>query len=155
MRPAPWRVPVSRRSTPPTAFRYSWNPGRTRGIGVFDFLVTPTGLWVTSDTDRIGSGASQYKSRVARLPSGGTSFPAIRSAELPNDVYTVGTSAVSARSFRGGAAGAARSVPGLTASTVKGAFMINGWLYVAQSDGTFTRRKLRASLRCRDAREHR
>jgi PKD repeat protein len=125
---------------PSNGLPYSWNPGRTRGIGVFDFLVTPTGLWVTSDTDRIGSGASQYKSRVARMPSGGTSFPAIRSAELPNDVYTVGTSAVSARSFRGGVAGAARSVPGLTASTVKGAFMINGWLYVAQADGTFTRR---------------
>ncbi|WP_158647904.1 PKD domain-containing protein [Nocardioides houyundeii] len=125
---------------PSNGLPYSWNPGRTRGIGVFDFLVTPTGLWVTSDTDRIGSGATQYKGRVARLPAGGTTFPAIRSGELPNDVYTVGSTAVTARSYRGGVAGAARAVPGLSASTVNGAFMINGWLYVAQSDGKLTRR---------------
>ena len=64
----------------------SWNPTRTRGVGVFDFLHTADGLWVGSDTDRIGD--FYLRGRIALLPhQDGTIIPAIKSAKLPNDVY--------------------------------------------------------------------
>lgn len=66
----------------------SWNPGRTKGVGVFDFLNTSQGLWVASDTDRIGN--YQLKSRIARFNPQGVSFPAVRTPRLPADVYVGG-----------------------------------------------------------------
>ena len=66
----------------------SWNPGRAKGVGVFDFLYTDQGLWVASDTDRIGD--FQYKGRIARLPRNGATYPAVRTPSLPNNVYTGG-----------------------------------------------------------------
>ncbi len=59
----------------------SWNPTRDRGVGVFDFLVTEQGLWVGSDTTRIG--ADYLRSRIALLPIGGTSFPGVRPRRCP------------------------------------------------------------------------
>ncbi len=32
----------------------SWDPGRERGRGIFDMVATSDGLWIGSDTDRIG-----------------------------------------------------------------------------------------------------
>ena len=71
---------------PANGLPLSWNPGRARGVGVFDFLHTADGLWVASDTDRIG--ADFYRGRIALLPHhNGTQFPAIHDTHLPNDVY--------------------------------------------------------------------
>lgn len=66
----------------------TWNPGRERGVGVFDFLYTDQGLWVASDTDRING---QLKSRIARMARNGVSFPAIRTPRVPNVVYSGGS----------------------------------------------------------------
>jgi PKD repeat protein len=120
----------------------SWNPTRDRGVGVFDFLVTDLGLWVASDTTRIG--ASYLRSRIALLPLGGTTFPGVRTPSLPNDVYAVktGTAGIQRRAYSGSAFGAAQTVPagGMTTNNVRGSFMLNGWLYIAWSNGTFDRR---------------
>ncbi len=117
----------------------SWNPTRDRGVGVFDFLVTDQGLWVASDTTRIG--ADYLRSRIALLPIGGTTFPGVRTPSLPNDVYTVKTS-IQRRPYTGSAFAAAQAVPsgGLVANNVRGAFMLNGYLYIAWSNGVFDRR---------------
>ena len=39
---------------PLTGLPYTWNPGRSRGYGVMQFLTTADGLWLGSDTDRLG-----------------------------------------------------------------------------------------------------
>jgi PKD repeat protein len=123
----------------------SWNPTRDRGVGVFDFLVTTDGLWVASDTTRIG--ADYLRSRIALLPVGGTTFPGVRTPSLPNDVYNVKVNAggIQKRSYNGSAFGAGQTVPAvqsgaMTTNDVRGAFMLNGYLYVAWSNGTFDRR---------------
>src|SRR4051794_17816507 len=107
----------------------SWNPTRDRGVGVFDFLVDDMGLWVASDTVRIG--ADYLRSRIALLPNGGTNFPGVRTPSLPNDVYQVktNTGGIAKRSYTGSAFAAAQTVPstgitttaGFTTNNVRGA----------------------------------
>ena len=64
----------------------SWNPTRDRGIGVFDLLHTAEGLWVGSDTDRIG--ADYFRGRIALLPHQAARHPGDQERPaLPNDVY--------------------------------------------------------------------
>jgi PKD domain len=118
----------------------TWNPTRTRGIGVFDFLVTPQGLWIASDTDRIG--AFFLRGRIALMPFTGEKFPAYKTPDLPNDIYSVAGTGVSRRSFANGAFTGATSTPagGINWDAVRGAFMLNGQLYLAWSNGTFDRR---------------
>jgi PKD repeat protein len=122
----------------------TWNPGRTKGVGVFDFLYTNQGLWVASDTDRIGH--YTYKGRIALMPlAGGVSFPAVHTPGLPNAVYSAGTTlqptGISRRTYSDGSVGASQTVSsgGIDWSTIRGALMVNGQLYLAHSDGTFTR----------------
>jgi hypothetical protein len=122
---------------------YSWNPTRTRGVGVFDFLKNSQGLWVGSDTDRIGP-ADYYRARIALLPDNKSSYPAVHTAGLPNDLYstTTGSNALSKRAATPTtfAAPTDAGVTGIDWATVKGDFMINGELYLALSDGTFVKR---------------
>ncbi|MCI0689838.1 MAG: PKD domain-containing protein [Sporichthyaceae bacterium] len=67
----------------------SWNPTRDRGRGVFDFLATNDGLWVGSDTDRIG--AFEYHARIAFFPiAGGTTVPQPTVTPFPVDVNMMG-----------------------------------------------------------------
>ncbi|HEU4811930.1 MAG TPA: PKD domain-containing protein [Nocardioides sp.] len=122
----------------------TWNPGRERGVGVFDFLYTDQGLWVGSDTDRIND---QLKSRIARMARTGVTFPAVSTPRVPNDVYSGGSVSGSPtgpakRYLTDSSTGASQAVPtgGIDWNGVRGAFMLNGWLYLAHSDGNFTKR---------------
>ncbi len=119
---------------------FSWDPTRTKGVGVFDFLMTSQGLWVASDTDRIGNW--QYKARIARLLRNGTTYPTVTVPTLPGSVYAGGPAGLTRRAHDGTSPGPAQPVGtgGLDWGTVRGSFMINGWLYLARSDGSFTRR---------------
>ncbi|MGH9246804.1 MAG: PKD domain-containing protein [Acidimicrobiales bacterium] len=73
---------------PGNGMPFSWDPGRARGVGVFDLLATPTGLWVGSDTDRIGG---EIHRKLAFFPlDGGTDPPPNLVGTLPNDVYLLG-----------------------------------------------------------------
>jgi PKD repeat protein len=74
---------------PATGLPLSWNPGRTRGVGVFDMLATSTGLWVGSDTDQIGG---ETHRKIAFFPlAGGHPMPPNLTGTLPEDVYLLGS----------------------------------------------------------------
>lgn len=73
---------------PRNGLPFSWNPGRARGVGVFDMLATDTGLWIGSDTDLV---AGETHRKLAFFPLvGGTAFPKEDVGSLPNDTYLVG-----------------------------------------------------------------
>jgi PKD repeat protein len=118
----------------------TWDPTRTRGVGVFDFLVTPAGLWITSDTDRIGD--FYLRGRIALMPFTGERFPAYKTPGLPNDIYSLSAAGVSRRSFADGVFTQPTTVGGggINWDAVRGSFMLNGQLYLAWSNGTFDRR---------------
>jgi hypothetical protein len=50
---------------PTTGLALSWNPTKERGVGGKDLYVTSQGLWVGSDTDRIGN---ETRRRIALMP---------------------------------------------------------------------------------------
>jgi len=117
----------------------SWDPGRDRGVGVFSLVSTPQGLWIGSDTDRIGR--FEYHGRIAFMPvAGGSPVPEYRVGTLPGDLYRLGLDgALTRRSFDGTTAGAPATVAtGVDWSTARGAFMVSGRLYTGNADGTLT-----------------
>lgn len=125
---------------------YSWNPTRTRGVGVQDMLATSQGLWVGSDTDRIGN--YEYHGNIALMPlEGGKTLPVMSNPSLPGTVYSVaaGGSQLQRRTFDGTTAPApVDSTDNATNrppwSTTVGAFMTNHVVYSATSNGQFTKR---------------
>jgi hypothetical protein len=117
----------------------SWDPGRDRGVGVFSLVSTPQGLWIGSDTDRIGR--FEYHGRIAFMPvAGGSPVPEYRVGTLPGDLYRLGLDgALTRRSFDGTTAGAPATVAtAVDWSTARGAFMVSGRLYTGNADGTLT-----------------
>jgi hypothetical protein len=117
----------------------SWNPGRDRGVGVFALVATAQGLWIGSDTERIGR--YEHHGRIAFMPlAGGTEVPEFRVGTLPGDLFRIGLDGAMARSpFTGTTAGPPSTVAtGTDWSTVRGAFAVSGRLYTGHADGTMT-----------------
>lgn len=121
----------------------SWNPGRARGVGLFDFAMTNSMLWAGSDTNLW---AGETRPRLAGFPfAGGTTLPADRTATLPADVVLLGspsnaTSQV-VRSFDGTkVTGTASSTNADDWSQARGAFMVDGTVYTGWADGTLRAR---------------
>lgn len=114
-----------------------WNPTRTRGIGVYGFAATETGLWIGSDTDRIG--AFEYHGRMALMPLA-TGAPRVQdfTGSLPAQTVTIASTGLSytRRQFTGSSVTSSASVTANWAG-LRGAFMLNGKLYTAWSDQTF------------------
>ncbi|MBM7518328.1 hypothetical protein [Nocardioides nitrophenolicus] len=125
--------------SPVNGLPFTWNPGRSKGVGVGDLLATGAGLWVGSDTDRIGG---QVRARIALLPAGGLSYPAaLAPPRRLATVYSARGGELVRRSHRASRAGPPSTVPGGPDWTgVAGAFLLGGQLYVAGRDGSFTRR---------------
>ncbi len=134
--------------SPESGMPFQWNPGRTRGVGVFDLLATTQGLWMASDTDVAGDETHQ---KLAMFPvSGGKVLAARNIGTLPGDVYSGGSSLsnfLRHRSFNGSSAGSVTTdaTGGIDWRTIRGAFMINNDLYTGASDGTFKSRSFDGS----------
>jgi hypothetical protein len=111
-----------------------WNPGRDRGVGVFALISTPEGLWIGSDTDRIGR--YEYHGKLAFMPvAGGSAVPEPRVGAVPGELYRLGlTGAMDHRAYDGTAFGAPAPVPGVDWTQARGAFMVSGRLYTGWSD---------------------
>ena len=115
----------------------SWNPGRDRGVGAFALVATAQGLWIGSDTDRIGR--YEYHAKIAFMPlAGGTPVPRSRVGTLPGDLFRIGTdNTMTRRAFTGTSVGAPSTVTtGVDWSTVRGGFVVSGRLYTRHADGT-------------------
>lgn len=119
---------------------YSWNPTRSRGVGIKDMLATEQGLFVGSDTNTF-AGESHYK--VAFLPlAGGQDLPEPEPYALPADVFRVGTgqSQLTRTHFDGTGITDPANVPnGPGWGNSVGAFMVDGILYTAYSNGNLTK----------------
>ncbi len=122
----------------------SWNPGRTRGVGAQAMYATASGLWVGSDTTRIGG---EVHGRIAFMPlAGGTQVPAVAPAVLPNDLFVAQQSApgtllrraVDANGAPTGGSSTANSAFDWT--TLRGGFLVNGTLYYGLTDGRLYKR---------------
>ena len=61
---------------PATGLALPWNPTKDRGVGGKDLYVTSQGLWVGSDTNRIGG---ETRRRIALMPLS----PRLRAARRP------------------------------------------------------------------------
>ena len=101
----------------------SWNPGKDRGIAVWDLHLSDLGLYVGSDTDFT---AGEYHAKLAQFPlAGGTPIPVTTAATLPTTVYTgqSGTT-LNQRSYDGALFGGVSTVPGnpIDWTNVRGAF---------------------------------
>ena len=121
---------------PLTGLPFSWNPGHERGVGSFDMPTTADGVWIGSDTDHTGG---EFHQKISFYPiNGGTAPPAIAPYTLPGDLYNMATSngALNRRSYDGTTFGTTTSVPGLSWTNARGAFMLGGKLYYGLSDGS-------------------
>ncbi|MEO8330094.1 MAG: PKD domain-containing protein, partial [Candidatus Nanopelagicales bacterium] len=123
---------------------FSWDPGRKRGIGVFDFLVTPTGLWAGSDTS---TWAGEVRDRLAEFPfAGGSALPADKLGALPGDIVQLDSDAVAGVDARAkyltgsGVPTSTTPVSSELWSNARGAVMIDNKVYTGWSDGTFKSR---------------
>jgi hypothetical protein len=121
----------------------SWNPGRARGVGAQALFATSQGLWVGSDTTRIGR---ETHGRVAFMPlAGGTTVPAVPAAALPNDLFAAQSSGGLLERRAVDAAGAPTGSPtvansAMDWSAVRGAFLLNGTVYYGLADGSLDKR---------------
>ncbi|HEY3239921.1 MAG TPA: hypothetical protein VGL92_10185, partial [Acidimicrobiia bacterium] len=128
---------------PSSGLPLPWNPGRERGEGVWSLVTTPQGLWVGSDTDRIG-GSFHPKLAFLLLAGGSGAAPTVVEPSLPADIYSIGLDGrLSQRPFDGNVMGATAPRPGTVDwSSVRAALPLGGWLYTAQDDGRLLRRTL-------------
>jgi hypothetical protein len=121
----------------------SWNPGRARGVGAQALFATSQGLWVGSDTTRIGK---ETHGRLAFMPlAGGTTVPVVPAAALPNDLFVAQRSATVLERRAVDASGTPTGLPtvansAMDWSTVRGAFLLNGTVYYGLNDGSLYKR---------------
>lgn len=120
---------------PANGLPFNWDPGRARGEGVFAFLATPQGLWIGSDTNRIGN---ETHGRIAFMPvAGGETIPSNGPYALPNGFYNFdGNGDMVRRYFDGTTFGPTQTPPtGIDWTQARGVFSLNGVLYMGWSDG--------------------
>ncbi len=118
----------------------TWNPGKDRGVGVFDIYLTTDGVYIGSDTDNV---AGEWHPKFAMFPlTGGTVPPAPTPISLPADLYWGSSAAntLSKASYDGSTFGPTTTVSHpLTWSAVRSAFWEAGKLYYVTGSSMFSR----------------
>lgn len=111
----------------------SWDPGRTRGVGAFELTTTDAGLWVGSDTDRIGRW--ERRDRVAFFPeASGTPMPATNAGTVPGRLLSLTDSNVIGYDYDGSSVGAAQTLG--ASITSPAATMVDGTVYASTGTGS-------------------
>ncbi len=117
----------------------AWNPGKHRGIGVWDLHLSDRGMYVGSDTDFT---AGEWHAKLAQFPlAGGNPVPVAIPDQVPTTLYTGSATTLSTRSFTGTTFGPDSTVPGSTISwtSISDAFLEAGKLYSIESDSLRSR----------------
>lgn len=112
---------------------YSWDPGKDRGVAVFDLHLSDLGLYVGSDTDFT---ANEYHPKLAQFPlAGGTPVPVPTPTVLPSNLYSGEGTTLTTRTFDGATFGADEVVAGnvLDYGSVVGIFHQAGTLYYMEA----------------------
>ena len=120
---------------PATGVPMNWNPGRDRGWGVIDFLVTDDQLIIAHDTKNVGG---EYHPRLAAFPlAGGSTPPAVLLPTLPTTLRVLPSTGtdVTTSTFDGTTVGASSVIATEDWSSLRGAFVNGGVLYGGSSDG--------------------
>ena len=132
---------------PASGLPLPWNPGRERGEGAWAIASTPDGLWVGSDTDKIGGWTApgcegcEFHQKLAFFPlAGGAAVTPPQPIGLPAELMSVGPAGLVKRSFDGASLGAPVLLgPGGDGAKVRGAFWLGGLLYEGRDDGRLLR----------------
>jgi len=119
---------------PTSGLPLPWNPGRDRGEGAWAIASTPDGLWVGSDTDKIGGwtspgcGGCEFHQKLAFFPlAGGAAVATPHPQGLPGELLSVGPAGLVKRSFDGATLGAPAVLgAGSDGNHVRGAFWLGG-----------------------------
>jgi hypothetical protein len=130
---------------PVNGLPFTWNPGRSRGVGVFALYSTTQGLWEGCDTERLGG---EFHARLGMFPTaGGVTPPQQRIGALPGDLYRLGADGTLVRrSFDGTGFGPPVTVnTGVNWSPARGAYMISGQLFAGWSDNNVNVRTFNGS----------
>ncbi len=118
---------------------FSWNPGKSRGVAVYDLHASADTLYVGSDTD---FAAGEYHAKIAAFPTaGGTVVPLPTPEALPSDLYAARTDGSFAlRSYDGTTFGSASAVADpIDWSSAGGAFHEAGKVYYIDGDDLTSR----------------
>ena len=129
---------------PASGVPMNWNPGRNpRGAGTYALYASSTGLYIGSDTDWIGNFKYKHQ-KIAYFPLAGGASPAdTTAAALPGNLYLAGplpsSNDLDFRSVNGSTIGALTTVPntGLSWGSLRGVFMIGGYIYFGQSGNLY------------------
>ncbi|MEZ5258191.1 MAG: hypothetical protein R2705_15180 [Ilumatobacteraceae bacterium] len=84
---------------PVNGMPYAWNPGKDRGVAVWDLHLSDHGLYVGSDTDFT---AGEYHAKLAEFPlAGGAAVPVATPDQLPALLYTGSVQTTTVQTFSG------------------------------------------------------
>lgn len=125
---------------PLTGLPLTWNPGRQRGVGVFEILMTPGVLFIGHDTNYV---RNELRPRLTGFPISTATNVDPQPVNLPTTLYQGRTDGSLRRANlgAGGVSGVtAASNAGINWSQLRGAFVQRGQLYAWNLNGALTRR---------------
>ena len=140
--PAPGAIPREGLAAldPLNGLPYTWNPGRSRDLGVMQFLATADGLWLGSDTDRLGG---ETHPKLGFFPTdGGVAVPPSVPYALPGTLYNLdaATGQMLRRPYDLSTLGTTEPVANLGWRKARGVFALDGRLYFGWANGTLRTR---------------